>query len=85
MFVLTMSSGNASAQQLPYQNPALSAHERAVDLWQMRIVGRLLSVHTIFVGCSNALVRFRSSSGSPPPRDCANSRASQMTGIVPKR
>ena len=32
MFVLTMSSGNASAQQLPYQNPALSAHERAVDL-----------------------------------------------------
>ena len=32
MFVVTMSSGNASAQQLPYQNPALSAHERAVDL-----------------------------------------------------
>lgn len=32
MFVLTMSSGNASAQQFPYQNPALSAHERAVDL-----------------------------------------------------
>ena len=32
MFVVTMSSGKASAQQLPYQNPALSAHERAVDL-----------------------------------------------------
>ena len=32
MFVVTMPSGNASAQQLPYQNPALSAHERAVDL-----------------------------------------------------
>ena len=32
MFVVTMSSGNVSAQQLPYQNPALSAHERAVDL-----------------------------------------------------
>ena len=32
MFVVTMSSGNASAQQFPYQNPALSAHERAVDL-----------------------------------------------------
>lgn len=32
MFVLTMSSGNASAQQFPYQNPSLSAHERAVDL-----------------------------------------------------
>lgn len=32
MFVVTMSFGNASAQQLPYQNPALSAHERAVDL-----------------------------------------------------
>ena len=32
MFLVTMSSGNASAQQLPYQNPALSAHERAVDL-----------------------------------------------------
>ena len=32
MFVVTMSSGNASAQQLPYQNPALSAYERAVDL-----------------------------------------------------
>ncbi len=32
MFVVTMSSGNVSAQQFPYQNPALSAHERAVDL-----------------------------------------------------
>ena len=32
MFVVTMSSGNASAQQFPYQNPSLSAHERAVDL-----------------------------------------------------
>ena len=32
MFVVTMSSGNALAQQFPYQNPALSAHERAVDL-----------------------------------------------------
>lgn len=32
MFVVTMSSSKASAQQLPYQNPALSAHERAVDL-----------------------------------------------------
>ncbi|MDY4842948.1 MAG: glycoside hydrolase family 3 protein, partial [Prevotella sp.] len=31
-FALTMFSGKASAQQLPYQNPALSAHERAVDL-----------------------------------------------------
>ena len=31
-FALTMFSGTASAQQLPYQNPALSAHERAVDL-----------------------------------------------------
>ena len=36
MFVVTMSSGNASAQQLPYQNPALSAHERAVDLCILR-------------------------------------------------
>ena len=43
------------------------------------------SVHMIFVGCSNAAVRFRSSSGKPPPRDCASRRASQMTGIVPKR
>lgn len=43
MFVVTMSSGNASAQQLPYQNPALSAHERAVDyvvvsLWKRKLL-----------------------------------------------
>lgn len=32
LFISPMFAGNASAQQLPYQNPALSAHERAVDL-----------------------------------------------------
>ena len=32
LFITPMFAGNASAQQLPYQNPALSAHERAVDL-----------------------------------------------------
>ena len=44
-----------------------------------------LSVHMIFVGCSSALVRFRSSSGSPPPRDCASRRASQTIGTIPIR
>ena len=32
LFISLMFAGNVSAQQLPYQNPALSAHERAVDL-----------------------------------------------------
>lgn len=32
LFISPMFAGNVSAQQLPYQNPALSAHERAVDL-----------------------------------------------------
>ena len=45
MFVLTMSSGNASAQQLPYQNPALSAHERAVDLCSRLTLEEKASLH----------------------------------------
>ena len=32
LFISPMFAGNVSAQQLPYQNLALSAHERAVDL-----------------------------------------------------
>ena len=50
MFVLTMSSGNASAQQFPYQNPALSAHERAVDL-----CGRLTLEAVFLVVCHDCL------------------------------
>ncbi|MEE1382462.1 MAG: glycoside hydrolase family 3 N-terminal domain-containing protein, partial [Segatella copri] len=32
LFIPLMFAGNVSAQQFPYQNPTLSAHERAVDL-----------------------------------------------------
>lgn len=42
MFVVTMSSGNASAQQFPYQNPALSAHESGRFMWSSHFGRKLL-------------------------------------------
>ena len=46
---LVMTSGSLAGQQLPYQNPQLSAHERAVDL-----VGRLTLIEKANLMCDES-------------------------------
>ena len=75
LFVVTMSSGNASAQQLPYQNPALSAHERAVDL-----CGRLTLEEkaSLMLDDSPAIPRLESRDSSGGARHCMVWRTWEM-------
>lgn len=75
LFISPMFAGNVSAQQLPYQNPSLSAHERAVDL-----CGRLTLEEkaSLMLDDSPAIPRLESRDSSGGARHCMVWRTWEM-------